>query len=139
MDIADSVQLIEWNDLFFNAVTSPELKMESAKQIIMDIDGSELVSKFQIKSKFNGELLNIDKLSTGCKTALNIYCNPEKVFSIKECGDNALELIYGFERGMIFSEYPIIPFDFERVTVSSRGKSREITDYDDLKEWWEHE
>lgn len=139
IDIADSIQLIEFNDLFFNTITSQHLDVESAKKIVMEIDGSELVGRFQIKSKFNGDLLNIDKLSTGCKTALNIQFNPEKVFSIKECGDNALEIIYGLRNGMVFSEYPIIPFDFNKVIVSSGGENREITDYTDLKEWWENE
>lgn len=139
MDIAGSYQLIELNDLFFNTVTSSNLNVESAKKIILEIDGSELVGKFQIRSKFNGEVLNIDKLSTGCKTALNIYFNPEKVFSIKECGDNALEIIYGLKNGMVFSEYPIIPFDFDMVAVSSKGEVKEIAEYTRLKEWWENE
>lgn len=138
-DIADATQLIELNDLFFNTVTSQHLNVESAKKMVLKIDGSKLVGRFQIKSKFNGELLNIDKLSTGCKTALNILFNPEKIFSIKECGDNALDVIYGLEGGIVFSEYPVIPFDFVKVTVSSGGKTREITDYTDLKEWWENE
>lgn len=132
-------ELIEFNDLFFNTVTSPNMKMEPAKKIIAGIDGTELVGRFQIKSKFNGEFLNVDRLSTGCKTALNVYFNPKKVFSIKECGDNALEMIYGFETGMVYSEYPVIPFDFTRVVVVQREKSREIGDYAELKEWWEDE
>lgn len=58
--------------------------------------------------------------------------------SIKECGDNALEVIYGLKSGMVFSEYPIIPFDFDKVTVSAGGVNREIADYTELKEWWEN-
>lgn len=64
MDMDSSTELVEFNDLFFNTVTSLKLEPELAKKIIQEIDDSELVSKFQIKSKFNGELLNIDKLST---------------------------------------------------------------------------
>lgn len=66
----------------------------------MEIDGSELVGK----------------------TALNIYFNPEKVFSIKECGDNAWEIIDGLKCGMI-------PFDFDMVAVSSKGEVKEIAEY----------
>lgn len=139
MDIADPIQLIELNDYYFNTVTSTQLDVISAKNIIMEIDGTEIIGRYQIKSKFNGEVLNIDKLSTGCKTALNIYFNPGKVFSIKECGDNALETIYGLKCGMVFCDYPLIPFDFDKVTVSYDGINREITDYTDLKEWWENE
>ena len=40
---------------------------------------------------------------------------------------------------MVFSDYPIIPFDFDKVTVRQKGGLREISDYLDLKEWWEHE
>ena len=53
------------------------------------IDNAKLVSKYKIVSKFNSVILDIDCLSTGCKTVLNVLYNPEKVFCLKECGINA--------------------------------------------------
>ena len=38
-----------------------------ASAIIEKIDDSRLVDKYKIESKFNGVVLDIDCLSTGCK------------------------------------------------------------------------
>jgi len=59
-----------------------------------------MLDKYAISSRFDGMKLNIDKLSTGCKTALNVLYNPDKVFDIRECGDNALDVIYALPCGM---------------------------------------
>ena len=58
------------------------------------IDGSELLSKYKIRSRFEDITLNTDQLSTGCKTVLNVLYFPDKVFCLKECGNNALEILY---------------------------------------------
>ena len=91
-NIPKNSKLVELNDIYFNRHTSQNLDLE-AKHIITEIDGATLCEKYKIVSKFQKEVLNIDRLSTGCKTALNIYYNPEIVFSIKECGDNAIDVI----------------------------------------------
>ena len=134
-DIPSDKEYVELNDLYFNMNTSSLLD-ERAKSIIEAIDRSEQISKFKIRSRFNGDVLNIDKLSSGCKTVLNVLYNPEKVFCLKECGENALDVLFGFEEGAVYSDYPIIPFDFEKVAVFSDGEIKEIDDYEELKEWW---
>ena len=83
--------------------------------------------------------MNIDKLSTGCKTALNILYNPDKVFDIRECGDNALDVIYALPNGNVYCDYPLISFDMGKVTVRDKKGSRVIDSYDALKEWWTSE
>ena len=123
------------NDIFFNKNTS-ELLDERAKQIIKQIDSSELSGKYAIKSRFNGMLLNIDKLSTGCKTVLNILYNPDRVFDIRECGENALDVLYTLPCGNVYCDYPLISFDMERAEVCDKAGKREICSYDELKEWW---
>ena len=70
---------------------------------------------------------------------LNIFYYPDKVFCLKECGNNALEIVYGFEKGFVYSEYSMIPFDIEKVTVQTLNGNRIIDNYEDLKEWWENE
>ncbi len=56
-----------------------------AEDIIESIDGARLISKYKISSSFNDVALDIDKLSAGCKTVLNVMYNPDKVFCMKVC------------------------------------------------------
>ena len=126
------------NDIFFNKNTV-ELLDERAKEIIAVLDCSEMVNKYTVKSRFDGLALNIDKISTGCKTVLNIIYNPDRIFDIRECGDNALELIYSLPEGNIICDYPLISFDMEKVYVADKKGKREIDSYEALKEWWQNE
>jgi len=126
------------NDLFFNRHTVALLD-DQAKSVIMKIDQSEMLNKYTIRSRFNETTVNIDKLSTGCKTALNILYNPQKVFDICECGDNALNLIYNLPSGNICCDYPMISFDMESAMVCDESGTRVIESYEKLKEWWTNE
>lgn len=135
-DIPKNCKLVELNDIYFNRHTSQKLDPQ-AKKIITEIDGATLCEKYKIVSKFQKEVLNIDRLSTGCKTALNIYYNPEIVFSIKECGDNAIDVIYDLQEGRIYSEYPVISFEMSSVRAVDDNGERIFETYEELKEWWE--
>ena len=97
-DIPQDKEYIELNDIFFNQNTATRLDDKAAKYIQL-IDVSELISKYKIRSRFEDITLNIDQLSTGCKTVLNVLYFPDKVFCLKECGNNALETLYSFEEG----------------------------------------
>lgn len=138
IDIPENMKLVEFNDIFFNKTTANVLD-EKAAEIIENIDGARLQGKYKIESCFNGTVLDIDKLSSGCKTVLNIVYFPNHVFSIKECGDNALDFIYSLQSGNIFSEYSMISFDMDRVLVKVKNEEIVINDYEELKEWWERE
>jgi len=129
---------VDVNDVYFNSITSQMID-DKAREIISKIDGAVLEEKYKIKSKFNDTLLDIDKLSTGCKTALNVLYNPSVLVNIKECGDNALEVIFGMNEGFVYSDYPMIPFSFDQVKVVDSKVEKIISSYDDLKEWWEDE
>ena len=129
-DIPESMEYIELNDLFFNKNTVMKID-EKAKEIINKIDGAQLIGKY------NDFTLDIDKLSTGCKTVLNVLYFSNKVFCLKECGNNALEILYKLEKGYVYSEYPLIPFDVGSVVVQTREIKTVINDYEKLKEWWE--
>ena len=137
-DIPSNMNYVELNDVFFNQNTVSKLD-ERASDIIKRIDDSKLIGKYKIESKFNGVTLDIDCLSTGCKTVLNVLYFPEKVFCLKECGDNALEVLYSLEAGTVYSDYAIIPFDMDKVKVSDKNGTRIISDYEELKEWWNNE
>ena len=131
-------ELVTLNDIYFNQ-TTVSLLDERAAGIISAIDSSEMLTRFTIRSRFDGMTLNIDKLSTGCKTALNILFNPEKIFDIRECGDNALDVIFALPEGNVFCDYPMISFDMTKVAVPDKEGNREIDSYEELKEWWQNE
>lgn len=137
-DIPPNLEYIELNDLFFNQTTVQILDVQ-AEKIVDFIDSARLVGKYKMESKFNGITLDVDCLSTGCKTVLNVLYFPDKVFCLKECGDNALEVLYSLEHGTVYSDYALIPFKMREVCVLSGGTKRTIADYEELKEWWERE
>lgn len=137
-DIPQDMEYIELNDIYFNQNTA--LKLDGkAEKIIEIIDGAKLISKFKIRSKFNDIVLDVDKLSAGCKTILNVLYNPNKVFCLKECGNNALEILFGFQTGNVYSDYALIPFEMDAVNVQTCSGKKEIHDYEELKEWWSYE
>lgn len=137
-DIPGDMEYVELNDLFFYQNTVSFIDKQ-AEKIIEMIDGSKLISKYKIYSRFDEIALDIDRLSTGCKTVLNVLYYPNKVFCLKECGNNALEILYHFENGHVFSEYALIPFIMDTVAVQSESGKKIINDYEELREWWDSE
>lgn len=137
-NIPQNMEYVELNDLFFNQNTVVKLD-ERAQGIIKQIDDAKLISKYKIESKFNGVTLDVDCLSTGCKTVLNVLYFPDKVFCLKECGDNALEVLYNLEEGSVYSDYAVIPFEMDIVQVYVGTNHEVIDDYEELKEWWSNE
>ncbi len=131
-------QVVKINDTYFNKYTSGMLD-EKAKDIISRIDMSKMLDRYTITSRFDGTKLNIDKLSTGCKTALNIMYNPDVIFDVSECGENALEVIYSMRAGKIYCDYPMIAFNMEAVVAIDKSGDRVIKDYEELREWWKDE
>lgn len=73
------------------------------------------------------------------KTVLNILYNPDKIFCIKECGDNAIDMIYSLDAGQVYSDYPTISFKMDKVQAVCQGTIVIMDDYEDLKEWWNRE
>lgn len=137
-DIPSNLDYVELNDVFFNRNTASKLD-DRANAIVEKIDASKLIGKYKMESKFNGVTLDIDCLSTDCKTVLNVLYFPDKVFCLKECGYNALDILYGLETGAVYSDYAIIPFDMNEVKVSDKNGVKVISDYEELKEWWNNE
>ena len=137
-DIPQDKEYVELNDVFFNQNTAARLDGR-ADRIIEEIDGSKLLGRFRIQSRFDDAVLDVDRLSVGCKTVLNVLYYPDKVFCLKECGNNALELIYGLDSGSVYSDYALIPFDMDKVMVQTGEGSREVAGYEELREWWDDE
>ena len=137
-DIPAGMDMIKWNDLFFNRTTADYID-DRAGEIIKTIDNADIDGKYKIRSSFNGTLLDIDKLSSGCKTLLNILYFPDRVFSIKECGENALDILYSFNEGRVFSDYPMISFSMNKVQVVDDKGPHIVETYNELKDWWNDE
>lgn len=137
-DIPQDMEYVELNDIYFNQNTALRLD-ERAEKIIEIIDEAKLISKYKIRSKFDDIVIDVDKLSAGCKTVLNVVYNPDKVFCLKECGNNALEVLYGLTAGNVYSDYALIPFEMDTVNVQTSSGKKVIDDYEELKEWWSHE
>lgn len=137
-DIPRTMEYVELNDLFFNqnTVTMIDGRAEKITEII---DAARLIGKYRIKSRFDDIVIDIDKLSAGCKTVLNVLYYPDKVFCLKECGNNALEVLYSLEKGYVCSEYALIPFNMGSVVVQTKTGQTVISDYEKLKEWWDNE
>ena len=138
LDIPNNMEYIELNDLFFNQNTTALIDRR-AEKFIETIDGAKLIGKYKILSRFDDVAIDIDKLSAGCKTVLNVLYYPDKVFCLKECGNNALEILYNLEKGYVYSEYALIPFTMDSVMVQTKSMKKIISDYEELKEWWEYE
>ncbi len=138
LDIPNNMEYIELNDLFFNQNTTALID-KRAEKFIETIDGAKLIGKYKILSRFDDVAIDIDKLSVGCKTVLNVLYYPDKVFCLKECGNNALEILYNLEKGYVYSEYALIPFTMDSVMVQTKSMKKIISDYEELKEWWEDE
>ena len=111
-DIPQDIEYIEWNDIFFNQNTASRLD-DRANRIVEEIDASRLLGKFRMQSRFDDVVLDVDRLSAGCKTLLNVLYYPDRAFCLKECGNNALEILYGFDRGyaaqMVANTLKIVP------------------------------
>ena len=81
----------------------------------------------------------IENQPAGCKTVLNVLYNPDKVFCLKECGNNALEILFGLNAGNVYSDYALIPFEMDTVNIQTSLGKKTICDYEELKEWWSYE
>ena len=111
------------NDIYFDA--NIQLKNTDIESFILDfVDNAKYVNKDYVSGKFS-EYYEIDKLSTGCKTLLNILHSPDKCFSVTECGNNALEALFSIRDGNVLWEFPMLAFDLddESCDVEFRGKN----------------
>ena len=102
-----------YNDAFFDLSIENRKIDEAGKKIIKRIDDVEYAGNNSFYSKFEKNIeVSITELSTGCKTALNIYYYPDVIFYIGSCGKNAKRVILSYPEGNIFINNYFIPEDF---------------------------
>lgn len=98
--------IIDLNDDYFISISL--MDDEFTKTVLNEIDDAEYYDETSILSRRKGvKCLYKDTLSTGAKTLLNIYYNPDVCFNICECGHNAIRLLPMVEDGNILWEYPV--------------------------------
>lgn len=101
-----------------------------AKEIIKDIDSSEVIGPDLIKNDIFGSFSSTD-LSAGVKTLLLIKNMPNKVFNISNCGDNCAKYLLKLAEDRDIKVTLHHAMDFGNnfsVKVINEGKRKEITD-----------
>jgi hypothetical protein len=129
-------QYCEYNDAWFDKYFKDIDFNDTLQKIIKKIDGVEYIGNFRVNSKFEKDTaISVRELSTGCKTALNVAAFPNKTFSVAECGDNALEVMFNYTRGNIYIPYFTIPRKFKNeITVIENDTKTVIKDNTQLEE-----
>lgn len=61
-------------------------------------------------------------LSTGCKTLLNIYYNPDKLFFTGECGKNAWVYLFTLPEGIVLFDRHAYVSDDTPIDIMFYGK-----------------
>ena len=80
--------------VFFKNSFEPEwLEKELAKEMILDVDRSEVLSPYCIQSPVLGQIPP-EMLSGGVKTLLLILNRTDKIFNASTCGDNCAKWIF---------------------------------------------
>ena len=80
------------NGYFKNTYEPEWFETELAKQIVREVDDSEVLSSECIQSPVLGQIPP-ERLSGGVKTLLLILNEPEKIFNASTCGDNCAKWI----------------------------------------------
>lgn len=118
----------KFNDAWFDKYTDKiDFEQESVKEIIKSIDHVTYVGNQRIRSKFEENLaISVRELSTGCKTAINVFSFPDTIFSVAECGDNALQVIFNCQEGKIHIPAFVIPRQFHNTIEVNTGKDQHM-------------
>lgn len=131
--------IVNANDSYFNKYTFQKLDYEQAKDIIKSIDGVDLQDNLKVKSQFTDGEIDLSKLSTGCKTALNVATYPQEIFTAIECGLNALNVIYRNSIGKIYMKEVITSIteniESDIVVIDGKGE-RAFTDTKSMRDWY---
>lgn len=103
-----SLQVMDFNDSWFDSevIGNIEITPEAAK-LVEQIDGCTCGKHYDIYSKFTGNYVSMEYLSTGCKTALNCLFYPDMIFCIDECGENALTEIFKLPNAKLVTYFPL--------------------------------
>lgn len=141
----DGLDVIKRNDWYFSEVTSKNRIQidDTVKDLIADIDEAECFYNnrggITVLSP-SGDSISLFDLSTGCKTALNIYLNPKEIFDTLECGNNAKNAILKLPRGNAVMHERTYntegDFEVNVLLVNPDGDKLECQSYSDCDRQW---
>lgn len=118
-----------WFDLHLKDINFEDPRIKDA---LLDIDGASVVPelKYSVETRFfKHSSVSMTELSTGCKTIINIISFPDKIFTVTECGKNALRHIFRLDTGNIHMVYSVIlPKEINEVTLTIDGKTEQVKD-----------
>ncbi len=112
--------------VFFKNRYDPKwLENDQVKQMILDVDKSEVINSQSISSPILG-IIPPEKLSGGVKTLILMKFLPGKIFNASNCGDNCAPWILRLaeDRDFTINLYHIMDFgrgDF-KIKVMNSGK-----------------
>lgn len=108
---------------------------ELDKKLIEVIEQGQYLDCYSYIDRW-GYKLPIDDMSNGCKAALCVANNPDKIIDLIECGLNARDVIINYctEGSIIISDYGIIIRQYVR-TIDVHIDNYNITDIDKLNEY----
>lgn len=127
------------NEAFFSMYTYNKLiTNQDALARVADFEGFDLLTKAgdTYLSKFNS-YMTLKDISTGGKTYANVLCFPDEIFSIRECGPNAVHAIYSLDKGKIYDTFIHLDIlhDKKFIGVAEAGCTGPMSIYD-IKEWF---
>lgn len=125
----------QYNDAWFDKYIDKIEVNDTMQKIIKKIDNVKYAGNKRIISKFEPDLaISMKELSTGCKTAINIAVFKDTIFSVAECGDNALQVIFNFKHGNIYIPSFIIPRPFKNaIEVNINEEVSQISNNEQLE------
>ena len=121
--------VMKYNDEYFDNIFHTIKLNNNHAKIINLIDKSKLDIKNRvIIPKYNKNIpVDLTELSTGCKTALNVYSFPNIAFYANVCGKNALNVILKLKSGAIFiDDYIVFDSFSNEIEVYYLNKSKVI-------------
>lgn len=148
-DLVSTDIIIKDNDRYFHdQFMKPSSKREiddKMKELMLEIDGSTYIGSQAIKTRY-GAIKDLDFLSTGCKTAINVYSSPDKVIDTLECGGNAAVEIMKLNKGSaIITGMPAAECDAwdelhceiigENKTIVCTSFNECIDAFEEVREW----
>ena len=135
IDKADD-RYCEYNDAWFDTYITKIQFDDNIIQLIKLIDEVEYIGEYRVKSKFVKDIaISVKELSSGCKTVINVASFPSHIFSVAECGDNALQVLFNLKRGNIYLPFFVLPRKFENdIEVNYKDKVYVVHNNKELEE-----
>ena len=110
-DVEKLSNYVHNNVEFFNEHTVRKLDY-NVDILLEEIDAVKFKNNVVAIDRF-GNNIYWNQISTGGMTILNVFYNPDKIFSLCEAGPNTWKTIFSIRDGGVVSGYPVLPDELE--------------------------